>query len=77
MQTRAHVSLSRARGREGAAPPGDAADTTRNDTDPTEGEVGQAVTKVLANMGFFRNISSFTGVILGGVVLRASRLQEP
>ena len=44
--------------------------------EPTEDEVGQDVTKVLANMGFFRNISSFTGVIVGGVVLRAPHLQQ-
>jgi MFS family permease len=48
----------------------------RDGKELTEDEVGKAVTKVLANMGFCRNISSFTGVILGGVVLRA-RLQHP
>jgi hypothetical protein len=45
--------------------------------DPDEEEVGKEVTKVLANMGFCRNISSFSGVLLGGVVLRACALASP
>jgi nitrate/nitrite transporter NarK len=36
----------------------------RDGKELTEDEVGKAVTKVLANMGFCRNISSVTGVVL-------------
>lgn len=51
---------------------------TAKGADPDEGEVGAEVTQVLANMGYYRNIASFSGVILGGVVLHvASREAFP